>query len=84
MSSMSKDVCRYSLGGSMEVAQLLHALALADGVPTSQVCRMGWHSLFFSIIDQFLCILQLNMPGTSTSASFDDLLHQIMRAEGSL
>lgn len=27
----------YSLSGSMEVAQLLHKMALADGIPTSQV-----------------------------------------------
>lgn len=29
--------CSYSLSGSMEVAQLLHKMALADGIPTSQV-----------------------------------------------
>ncbi|PSC73982.1 Alpha,alpha-trehalose-phosphate synthase [UDP-forming] 1 [Micractinium conductrix] len=52
----------YSLSGSMEVAMLLHKMALADGIPTSQ----------------------LHMPGMSTSASFDDLLHQLMMAEGSL
>ena len=52
----------YSLNGSMEVAVLLHRMALADGITTSQ----------------------LQLPGLSTSASFDDLLHQLMMAEGSL
>lgn len=52
----------YSLGGSMEVAMLLHKMAMADGIPASQ----------------------LHMPGLSTSASFDDLLHQLMVSEANL
>lgn len=30
------------------------------------------------------CAPQLHMPGMSTSASFDDLLHQLIAAEGGL
>lgn len=33
--------CSFSLSGSMEVAQLLHKMALADGIPTSQVGLAG-------------------------------------------
>jgi hypothetical protein len=29
-------------------------------------------------------LLQLHMPGLSTSASFDDLLHQLMVSEANL
>ena len=123
----------------MEVAQLLHKMALADGIPTSQVrghtavlrcavlCRV--HCVLCVLVLLLLLsmwclalllgitgtshasawlrplplptclppprppdfsmlslhpLLQLHLPGMSTSASFDDLLHQLMMAESTL
>lgn len=92
----------------MEVATLLHKMALADGIPTSQARgrrRRTRHShqpgsraalsLLASVHSPADPVplpaslpcplsLQLHMPGLSTSASFDDLLHQLIQAEGGL
>ncbi len=48
-------MCSYSLSGSMEVAQLLHKMALADGIPTSQVRLLLQHCCV-SVLAQHCCV----------------------------